>query len=74
MTDAHTAMVGYGLSRGLVSDATMNDLGLLDAEEPTETATRAHQEAMTAEFTPAERRLIRLQLGLGPIDDPSETS
>ena len=37
-------------------------LGLLDPGQPTETATVNHRKRMEAEFSPAERRMIRYLL------------
>lgn len=43
--------------------------GLLDPDQPTETAHRDHVAAMEADFAPLERRLIRRALFGGAGDD-----
>ena len=44
--------------------ALLEDLGLLEPDEPTIAAHEDHIERMESEFTPLERRLIRADLGL----------
>lgn len=45
-------------------EAALIDHGLLDDGQPTEAAHLRHVEAMEADFTPRERRLIRAALGV----------
>lgn len=44
----------------------LGDLGLRDPDQPSKTVTDEYNAAMSAEFTPAERRLIRVVLGITP--------
>jgi hypothetical protein len=48
-------------------------LGLLDPEQPTEWAHLQHERAMSAEFTPIERRLIRGVLFPAPSPEERKT-
>ena len=43
-------------------DKRLLDDGLLDPDQPTETAHRDHVRKMEAEFSPLERRLIRHEI------------
>lgn len=52
-----------------VRDQRLQDDGLLDPDQPTETAHKDHVRRMKDQFTPTERRLIRDQLFGGPIHD-----
>ena len=54
---------------GDLSDASLNDLGLLDPDQPTKQSTNAHREAMRADFTPAERYAIRVLLAPTPTEE-----
>jgi len=52
-------------------DFQLEELGLLDPGQPTETATINHRQAMEAQFTPLERRQIRYMLGLNTRPQPA---
>lgn len=47
-------------------DRQLEENGLLDPDQPTETAHVEYTRAMRREFTPLERQLIRQALGISP--------
>lgn len=47
-----------------IEDMLLRDLGVIEDDQPTEYSHHVHQEAVRAEFTPAERVSIRVALGL----------
>lgn len=53
-----------------IHELELEQLGLLDPDQPTEGAHRRYVEKMEADFTPVERRLIRAALFGGGGEQP----